>query len=151
MIVPAEKLHFYRLCGTSMYSKVLGHELFRENRTCSTVHNAPSMKRKKIEWNPPLFVLSALPEWRGFLYFRSPAHQGSLLYTTGLRKLREIRERGGGLKSPDQLFSDFYTEAEFLDVIGSKVLRVFPLAIHSPVPTNGFYLPPPLWAKVNWI
>ncbi len=24
MIVPAEKLHFYRLCGTSMYSKVLG-------------------------------------------------------------------------------------------------------------------------------
>jgi hypothetical protein len=24
MIVPDEKLHFYRLCGTSMYSKVLG-------------------------------------------------------------------------------------------------------------------------------
>jgi hypothetical protein len=25
MIVPAEKLYFYRLCGTSMYSKVLGY------------------------------------------------------------------------------------------------------------------------------
>ncbi len=24
MVVPDEKLHFYRLCGTSMYSKVLG-------------------------------------------------------------------------------------------------------------------------------
>jgi hypothetical protein len=55
-----------------------------------------TLKGKEIEWNLPLFVLSALPEQRGFLYFRSPAHQGSLLYTTGLRKLREMRERWGG-------------------------------------------------------
>jgi hypothetical protein len=26
MIVPDEQLHFYRLCGTSMYSNVLGQD-----------------------------------------------------------------------------------------------------------------------------
>jgi hypothetical protein len=31
MIVPAEKLHLNRLCGTSMYSKVLGGDI-----TCQT-------------------------------------------------------------------------------------------------------------------
>ncbi len=32
-------------------------------------------------------------------------------------------------------------DAEFLDVIGTKVLRVFLLAIHSHLFTNGFYSP----------
>ncbi len=32
MIVPDETLHFYRLCGTSMYSKVLGFHAPRETR-----------------------------------------------------------------------------------------------------------------------
>jgi hypothetical protein len=35
-----------------------------------------------------------------------------------------------------------WSEAEFLDVIRTKVLRVFLLAIHSHLP-NGFYPPPP--------
>ncbi len=42
-------------------------------------------------------------------------------------------------------------EAEFLYVIGTKVLRVFLLAIHSHL-TKGFYSPPPLeknWFKTN--
>ncbi len=34
-------------------------------------------------------------------------------------------------------------EAEFLDVIGTKVLRVFLLAVHNHL-TNGFNPPPPL-------
>ncbi len=36
------------------------------------------------------------------------------------------------------------TEAEFLDVIGTKVLRVFLLAIHSPTTKEFYSLPPPL-------
>jgi hypothetical protein len=39
--------------------------------------------------------------------------------------------------------------AEFLDIIGTKVLRVFLLAIHSHPYTNGFYPPPPLF-KQRW-
>ncbi len=34
------------------------------------------------------------------------------------------------------------SEAEFLDVIGTKVLRVFLLASHSHLYTNGFQSPP---------
>jgi hypothetical protein len=35
------------------------------------------------------------------------------------------------------------TEVEFLDVIGTKVLRVFLFAIYIVTSTNGFYPPPP--------
>jgi hypothetical protein len=43
------------------------------------------------------------------------------------------------------------TEAEFLDEIPTKVLRVFLLAIHS-LSTNGFYSPTPLEQRLfgNW-
>ncbi len=34
MIVPDEQLHFYRLCGTSMYSNVLGWEFFLFTSDC---------------------------------------------------------------------------------------------------------------------
>ncbi len=40
-------------------------------------------------------------------------------------------------------------EAEFLDVIGTKVLEVFLLAIHSHLYTNRYYSPPsPI--EQNW-
>jgi hypothetical protein len=39
-------------------------------------------------------------------------------------------------------------EAEFLDVIGTKILRVFLLAIHSNLYPMGFNPPPPPGAKV---
>jgi hypothetical protein len=35
------------------------------------------------------------------------------------------------------------SEAEFLNIIGTKVLGVFLLAIHAVTATNGFYPPPP--------
>jgi hypothetical protein len=41
------------------------------------------------------------------------------------------------------MYSSSPGEAEFLDVIGSKVLRVFPLAIHSHLYFR-ILLPPPL-------
>ncbi len=40
-----------------------------------------------------------------------------------------------------------WPEAEFLDVFGTKILRVFLLAIHSHL-YYGFYHPPPL--EQNW-
>jgi hypothetical protein len=42
-----------------------------------------------------------------------------------------IREVNATAKSENISSFGFYPEAEFLDVIGTKVLRVFLLAIHS--------------------
>ncbi len=43
------------------------------------------------------------------------------------------------IRRQSELYREVYAEAEFLDVIGTKVLTVFP-----PAPsTNGFYSPPP--------
>ncbi len=42
MIVPDEKSHFYRLCGTSMYSKVLGlWEISVRSKQCKGAQGIP--------------------------------------------------------------------------------------------------------------
>jgi hypothetical protein len=47
------------------------------------------------------------------------------------------------------LYPHSLTEAEFSDVIGTKVFRVFLLAIHSHY-TNGFHTPPPHPLEQKW-
>jgi hypothetical protein len=53
-------------------------------------------------------------------------------------------------KSPflkNSVMKSLTSEAEFLEVIGTKVLRVSSL-LFTVTSTNGFYSPSPLWAKV---
>jgi hypothetical protein len=47
------------------------------------------------------------------------------------------------------VFDNLMPEAEFLNATGTKVLRVFLLAIHR-YPTNRFYSPTTPWAKEVW-
>ena len=45
--------------------------------------------------------------------------------------VRRQKKGNGRVQGPDAKYQSRCTEAEFLDVIGTKVFRVFLLAIHS--------------------
>ncbi len=91
-------------------------------------------------------ILAALLEFEAFISKGFPFQRHLTGFWSNNVFLGAKRRRGWKERGPLLLFNSLcfyvaptYSEAQFVDVIGTKVLLVFVLAIHS----NGFTPPPP--------